>query len=119
MKFGTMCKMGLIGLAAGAVNGLFGAGGGMLLVPLLTKFADLEEQEVFAASVSIIFPICLISVCMGLIQRQPIPEGSVLYLAGSAVGGFCAGKWGTKIPTLWLHRILGIFILWGGIRYLC
>ena len=41
------------------------------------------------------------------------------YLAGSAAGGFLAGIFGKKIPVLWLHRILGIFILWGGIRNLC
>ena len=37
-------KMGLAGLGAGAVNGMFGAGGGMVLVPLLTSLTDLEEQ---------------------------------------------------------------------------
>ena len=41
------------------------------------------------------------------------------YLAGSAAGGLLAGIFGKKIPVLWLHRILGIFILWGGIRNLC
>ena len=25
----------------------------------------------------------------------------------------------SQIPAKWLHRGLGIFILWGGIRYLC
>ena len=37
---------------------------------------------------------------------------------GSALGGSLAGLWGKKIPTRWLHRGLGVLILWGGIRYL-
>ena len=49
------------GLAAGAVNGLFGAGGGMVLVPLLGWLTDLEEEEIFASSLSIILPICVVS----------------------------------------------------------
>ena len=105
------------GLAAGGINGLFGAGGGMVLVPLLTKFAKLEPDQVFPASVIIILPICLISLWIGGGQ---IPwDIAIPYLLGSAVGGIGAGLWGKKIPVLWLHRALGIFILWGGIRYLC
>ena len=35
------------GLAAGAVNGLFGAGGGMVLVPLLGWLTQMEDDEIF------------------------------------------------------------------------
>lgn len=109
----------LSGICAGAVNGLFGAGGGMVLVPLLTGITDLEEQEIFPASVAIILPICLVSLSFSLDVRSfdwisPLP-----YFIGSAVGGVLSGFLGKRIPTLWLHRILGILILWGGVRYLC
>ena len=49
-------KMLAIGACAGAVAGLFSAGGGMVLVPLLTAFSDLEENNIFPASVTIILP---------------------------------------------------------------
>lgn len=107
------------GLGAGAVNGLFGAGGGMVLVPLLTRFTELDEDEVFPASISIILPICLVSLGVSAL-RAPLPVSRALpYLFGSAIGGILAGLIGKRIPTLWLHRILGVFILWGGVRYLC
>lgn len=114
-------KWGMIlaGLGAGAVNGLFGAGGGMVLVPLLTKLTDLEEQEVFPASISIILPVCIVSLSVSAFHA-PLPFAQALpYLTGSAIGGIFAGLFGKRIPTLWLHRILGALILWGGIRYLC
>ena len=119
MKFRNAFWLAVIGAAAGAVNGLFGAGGGMILVPLLSRYGGLEEQEVFPASVSIILPICLVSLSTSLLYNKSIPDGTIWYLLGSAGGGLIAGLWGNKIPTLWLHRLLGIFILWGGIRYLC
>lgn len=111
--------MVLAGLGAGAVNGLFGAGGGMVLVPLLTLLTPLGDAEVFPASISIILPVCLVSLAVtamtqGLAWGQAFP-----YLIGSAIGGVLAGIWGKKIPVKWLHRGLGILILWGGIRYLC
>ena len=103
------------GLAAGAVNGLFGAGGGMVLVPLLSWLTDLDEEEIFASSLSIILPICIVS-----LATSPIVAWSeaLPWLPGSALGGIAAGIWGKKIPVKWLHRGLGIFIIWGGLRYL-
>ena len=107
----------LAGTAAGIVNGLFGAGGGMILVPLLSKCGGLSEDELFPASVAVILPICLVSLTAA---ATPLPWAQALpYLIGSVPGGIAAGLLGKKIPVLWLHRILGIFILWGGIRYLC
>lgn len=112
-------KIALSGAAAGAVNGLFGAGGGMILVPLLTAVTDLEDEAVFPSSVSIILPMSLISLLLGsTADSQPWPE-ALPYLLGSFVGGILAGKTGNKIPVKWLHRILGLLIIWGGIRYLC
>ena len=109
----------LSGLAAGTVNGLFGAGGGMVLVPMLTHWTDLKEDEIFPASVSVILPICLVSLGFTAV-RAPLPLDQALpYLVGSAVGGILAGCFGKRIPTLWLHRLLGVLILWGGVRYLC
>ena len=102
---------------AGSVNGLLGAGGGMILVPLLGR--HLEEDEIFPSSVAIILPITVVSLIFQL-GSTAIPWASAwTYLAGSALGGFLVHKWGQHIPTYWLHRILGLFILAGGIRYLC
>ena len=109
--------LSIAGSAAGLVNGLFGAGGGMVLVPVLGKRTGLSEEERFPASIAIIAPICIISLLFSgrwqLTFKQVLP-----YLIGSALGGIAAGLWGKHIPTIWLHRFLGALILWGGIRYL-
>ncbi len=112
-------KTAIAGFCAGAVNGLFGAGGGMVLVPLLTLLTDADDQDIFPASVSIIFPICIVSLSIGaMTQGLPIYQ-ALPYLLGSIGGGILAGVTAKKIPVKWLHRILGSLILWGGVRYLC
>lgn len=115
VKFG----FGLAGACAGLVAGLFGAGGGLVLVPLLTLLTDIEEDSLFSSSISIILPICLVCIAVtamsvGIPLRPALP-----YLLGSVIGGLCAAQWGQKIPSRWLHRGLGLLILWGGYRYLC
>ena len=105
------------GFLAGTVTGLFGTGGGMVLVPLLLIFTDLNEDAIFSASVAIILPIGLTALFFGS-SRIPFSE-AFPYLIGSCIGGIAAGLWGKKIPTIWLHRFLGAMILWGGFRYLC
>jgi uncharacterized membrane protein YfcA len=109
----------LAGGAAGAVNGLFGAGGGMVLVPLLTGLTDLDEEAVFPASVSTILPICVVSLAVTAGSDGLPLDKAWPYLLGSIVGGLLAGWTGNRIPVTWLHRALGVLILWGGVRYLC
>ena len=109
---------GIAGAVAGAVNGLFGAGGGMLLVPLLTIMTDLESEEVFPSSVSIILPICVVSLSVSAAATGLPLEQALPYLLGGAAGGILAGITDQKIPVKWLHRGLGLLIIWGGIRYI-
>ena len=106
------------GTAAGAVNGLFGAGGGMILVPLLSGSSEFSESEVFSSSVLIILPICLVSLGVSTGFRLPWAEAWP-FLAGGIPGGILAALLGKRIPLVWLHRLLGAMICYGGIRYLC
>jgi len=112
-------KIGIAGALAGAVTGLFGAGGGMVLVPLLGAVSELKEGEVFPTSVSVILPICIVSLAIGAGSTGLPFKEALPYLIGSTAGGLLAGFTGQKIPVKWLHRSLGLLILWGGIRYLC
>ncbi len=111
-------KSGLAGAAAGTVNGLLGAGGGMVLIPLLSATGDFAEAEIFPASVAIILPLCIVSLTVSSLHGQLPWQAALPYLLGSIPGGFLAGMLGKRIPVKWLHRLLGIVIIWGGARYL-
>lgn len=108
----------LAGLGAGCVNGIFGAAGGIVLLPALQLLAKIPEENLFPMSVSVMLPVSILS----LLLSSPVAAlpwtDSLPYLIGGALGGFAAGRWGTKLPNVWLHRIFGIMILWGGIRYI-
>ena len=44
---GRVFRLALAGAGAGAVAGLFGAGGDMVLVPLLGLLVRMEDREIF------------------------------------------------------------------------
>ena len=113
--------IGLIfaGISAGVVNGLLGAGGGMVLVPLLGLLTDLKETSIFPTSVCIIAPVCVVSLLFSQAAGSIPWDIALPYLLASALGGIAAGFLAKKVPTLWLHRALGALILWGGVRFLC
>lgn len=118
MKLHKKLRSAFGGFAAGVVNGLFGAGGGMVLVPLLASGSDFTEEEVFSSSIVIILPICVVSLIAN--SEGTLPWGSAWpFLLGGIPGGILAGMVGRNIPTKWLHRFLGFLILYGGVRYLC
>ena len=106
------------GLLAGAVNGIFGGAGGMVLIPLLGLWTNAEPESIFPLSVCVMLPVCVLSLWLSS-HTGPLPWRDALpYLLGSALGGILAGRLGQRFPTLWLHRIFGILLLWGGVRYL-
>ena len=108
----------LAGVLAGMVNGIFGGAGGMVLIPLLGLWTDAEPESIFPLSVCVMLPVCGLSLWLAS-RSGPLPWADTLpYLLGSALGGILAGRLGQRVPTLWLHRIFGILLLWGGIRYL-
>ena len=114
----SLWKCLLAGLAAGFVNGFFGAGGGMVLVPLLIWLVGLPDKLAFSSAISIILPLCVVSlVIYGRHDMLPLSD-ALPYLLGGAGGGVLAGLWFQKVPAKWLHLALGALILLVGVRLL-
>ena len=56
-----MYKKVAIGLCAGIVSGMFGAGGGMILVPAFIYILKMEEKNARATSLFVVLPIIIAS----------------------------------------------------------
>ena len=108
----------IAGAAGGAVNGLFGGGGGMVVLPLLAKWRGLEARSAFATCVAVIFPMCCVSAAVYLWQVRPGLELLWPYLAGGVAGGVLGGMTFEKVPVRVLKIIFGLFLLYDGVRYL-
>ena len=109
---------GLSGAAAGLINGFFGAGGGMILVPMLIGFAKLEDKKAFSSAIAIILPMCLVTIAVYWTQQIFPFQQALPYLAGGLLGGLAGGVLFRKVSPQFLHKVFGAIILWGGLRLL-
>ncbi len=115
---GDYWKYPLIGALAGTANGLFGAGGGLFLVPLFIKLAKMEEKKAFATSVAVIFPLSAVSLVVYLLRGENIFMRGLPFVIGGVIGGLVSGKLFSRISALWLHRLFGLLLLYGAVRTL-
>ncbi len=113
---GKKWKFGLTGALSGLANGFFGAGGGLFLVPLLTRWAGLPQRKAFATSVAVIFPLSLVSAAVYLWKGALDPAACWPYLLGGFAGGLVSGRVFQKVPLGFLRRAFGVLILYGGVR---
>jgi len=104
------------GSITGIVNGIFGAGGGLVLVPLLINFIKLDTDKAMPTSVAIIFPMCLVSSYIYFSRGDFDINTLTPYLIGGLIGGIIGGITYKKIPKKLLRRSLGIIIIYSGIR---
>ena len=85
-----MLKLAAIATAAGAFSGLFGVGGGTVIVPLLIFWFGYGEREATGTSLAAIAVIALLAaVGQGLYGNVNVLEG--LLVGGPAVAGVVAG----------------------------
>jgi len=111
-------KFAAAGAAAGVANGFFGGGGGMVLVPLLTRWCRLEQRQAFATSVAVILPLCVLSSAIYLFRGELDFMAALPYLAGGLLGGFIGGKVFKRLNMDWLRRAFALLILYGGVKAL-
>ena len=106
----------LAGGAAGLTNGLFGGGGGSVLVHLLTRCCGLEEKRAFATSVAVILPLCTLSAAIYLFRGGLDVMTALPYLLGGTMGGWAGGKWFKGVRVNWLRRGFGLLLIYSGVR---
>jgi len=101
----------------GIINGLLGAGGGMLMVPVL-RFLNLDTKKAHANSIAIILPLCILSASIYLFQGRVELNDVWIYLPGGIAGAILGALLMKKIPDIWIRRVFGAFLIWAGIRIL-
>ena len=104
-------KLGLIGTAAGAFSGLFGVGGGTVIVPLLILWFAYDERVATGTSLMAIIVIAAVAtIAQGLYGNVQLEEG--LLLSIPAVLGVVLGTAAQqRMPQRFISGIFAVLLL--------
>jgi len=112
---------GIIGLVSGVTSGLFGVGGGIVMVPamlLLLSPPIRDIKQAIGTSLVVIIPTALMGSWKHALQGN-VEWRTALALAPLAVAGSYLGAWlTTHIPADNLKRAFGGFIILVGLKLL-
>lgn len=92
-----------IGLLAGVLAGMFGVGGGFLMVPLYISWLGLEQRKSHATSLAAIVPIALAGALGYAAQGSVDFTAAIALLAGSVFGALYGVKLLGQVPLKFLQ----------------
>lgn len=106
----------IVGLLAGIVSGLFGAGGGMILVPFMTLI--LKEDQVISRATTImcIFFMVLTSSFFYFKQDSIYWNISIKCAIGGIIGGIIGSKLLIKLDKNILKILFVVFLIYAAIK---
>ncbi len=92
----------ILGAVAGVISGLFGVGGGVIVVPGLVLWMELDQRRAAATSLATITMSAAMAVVLfGRASAIDWPAAGYL-LIGAAVGVRLAARYLDRVPTTWL-----------------
>jgi uncharacterized membrane protein YfcA len=95
-------QLAVVGTAAGVFSGLFGVGGGIVIVPLLVLWLGYGEREATGTSLAAIAVIAAVTAAIHGAYGN-VRTGDALLIGLPAVGGVLVGTWlQQRIPTRWI-----------------
>ncbi|MBE5813420.1 MAG: sulfite exporter TauE/SafE family protein [Clostridiales bacterium] len=109
-------KFAIVGIIAGIINGLFGSGSGMIILPVLASNID-EIKSRGTTLMSVLFLSIISSIFYIKNLAIQIELKTIWYVvAGGIIGGALGAKIINKIPIKYLQILLAIFMIGTGIR---
>lgn len=104
-----LLSLAAVGLLAGFFSGLFGVGGGIVIVPLLVLLLAFPQRLASGTSLAAILPTAIAG-SIGYALRGEVDWVAAGCLAIGAIGGSLIGTW-------LLHRISQRWLRWGFIAF--
>lgn len=93
----------VVGLLGGLMSGLFGVGGGILMVPLLILLAGMNQKQAATTSLAAIIPAALVGSATYLAKDSVDVAVAGIVAVGGIVGSYVGARLLRRIPIVWLR----------------
>lgn len=105
-----------IGLVAGISSGIFGIGGGVLIVPALVFWAKFGQERSVGTSLAVLLPPVGLAAVLQYYRQGNVDLRAALFIAlGLFAGAWLGSLVAHRMGDAWLKLAFGVFIIGLGI----
>ncbi|NWG17293.1 MAG: sulfite exporter TauE/SafE family protein [Chloroflexi bacterium] len=108
----------VVGLGAGVLAGMFGIGGGAIIVPILVGLLKFDQKVAVGTSLAaLLLPVGLGAVIIYYRDGNLDPAAAALVAVGLLVGALGGAKIALGLPSKTVKQLYGIFLIVIGLRF--
>ncbi len=117
MKLSEKLTAPIGGFLIGIINGVFGAGGGIIAVEVL-KAKGLSQKSAHSNAVAVCLPISALSAALYILNDRVKVADAAPYILWGLIGAVIGTFILKKISPTMLKKIFALFIIYAGVRLL-
>ena len=102
----------VLGVVAGTLGGLFGVGGGLVMIPAMVYLCGLTQHQAQGTSLAVMLPpIGLLAVWRYYVAGHVQMAMAAYVCAGFLLGGLLGANIANALSELWLRRAFAVFLV--------
>lgn len=105
----------LVGLVAGALSGLLGVGGGIVMVPAIAFLLARDQHVAQGVSLAVIIPVSISGAWIHFRKGNVIPPLALWLSVGAVIGATVVGHLVQRVNSESLRILFGIFLIAMGV----
>jgi uncharacterized membrane protein YfcA len=104
-------QLAAVGTAAGGFSGMFGVGGGIIIVPLLVMWLGYEQREATGTSLAAIALIAAVTAGLQALYGNVDLAKGVLIGVPAVVGAIAGTRLQQHVPVRWISLIFAALLV--------
>jgi uncharacterized membrane protein YfcA len=102
----------LVGLVAGVMSGMFGIGGGVVIVPMLVYILKFNQQRAQGTSLAVlVLPVAILGVMNYWKAGQVDTRAAAIIAAGFVLGGWIGSKVSLSMDETIVRRAFAVLLV--------
>ncbi|MDD4149068.1 MAG: sulfite exporter TauE/SafE family protein [Bacteroidales bacterium] len=109
----------IIGIVAGVLAGLFGVGGGIIVIPALIYIFGMNQHQAQGTSIAfLLLPVGILAFMNYYRAGYINIKFAAILAAAFVIGGYFGSKVALNIPDTNLKKVFAVFIILVGVKML-
>lgn len=104
-----------LGMMTGIINGLFGSGGGTIIVPTLIYILGVDDYKAHGTAIAVILPLSIISTIIYMKYNVINYDIAINIALGGILGSYFGAKYLNKVPIKILRKVFGGLIIFASL----